>query len=877
MSKHRSRGRLAAGLSAALVATGVVQIAYPAPAQANTTQVDSAVIGWDGDKDAAIVHRDGSFDIRAGKNITVGFGIYNNPASLQWFNAGGYYPALVTQFQRDNTTVTITNFGDKVTIGGNAYVAVYSRVSVYNHDTVAHTEDPAPSAQLLALSSVPNTVSPGQTVNHDYVSAIDKFGNGYPWPADASLIAAGGFDAHYAHMTSYWDAKLAGIAQINVPDPRLVNAYKAGYIYTHIVKDGNNLNVGENGYDQLFDHDLTGILTNLLSQGDLSNAKAYLQTLFYNQYPDALYKYSWPWAVYLQKSGDTAFVSANFGTIQANAHQIAANATGPGGTMKASYAIDATGYWTVDDESALLGLLAYQYIAGKLGNTAEATWAANQYSTLLSAVNTQLQSTITANNLSYIPCAINAPNTANVCGNTNDANWASMLLFGRWNWNGYLFGAAKTGPLATMVDATYDYGFARLAGLPPHTYGGYAGYSTGYNAGYGEAGLASARHRTEGIYGYQFMINNTQSAPFSWWEGIPSAGPTNWGPGNHATTGTGSGPHMWGQANASLVLLDSLIAEKSNGQVIVGRGIPNEWLRGGQTISATNYPIAGGNRMGATITTSGNAVTLALSSAAPAGGVSFEIPAFVGNIASASAGTVDNANGVVTLPAGATSVTVTMTTAPAFQRLGGLNLDSYCKSIGNIGGVSRDGTTAYDWKCVTDSGAHVALDMNDGCAWGYPYNESAFAQAGSLSDAYSWNCWSTSAVPQLPPAGPITGYAGLCVDVSGGINTDGRPVQVYTCNQTASQFWTVASNGTLQALGKCLDVSGGLTANGTSVQLYTCNSTGAQTWQPQSNGTIVNPQSGRCLTDPGSGGSGTQLQIQNCVTGAANQQWSLPK
>jgi beta-glucosidase len=123
--------------------------------------------------------------------------------------------------------------------------------------------------------------------------------------------------------------------------------------------------------------------------------------------------------------------------------------------------------------------------------------------------------------------------------------------------------------------------------------------------------------------------------------------------------------------------------------------------------------------------------------------------------------------------------------------------------------------------------------------------------------------------------GPIVGYQGLCLDVRGANNADGTPVQVYTCNGTNAQQWTVESNGTLQALGKCLDVTGGGTANGTKVQLYTCNSTGAQVWKPQSNGALVNPQSGSCLDDTGYGGSGTQVQIWSC-TGNSNQSWALP-
>ncbi len=123
--------------------------------------------------------------------------------------------------------------------------------------------------------------------------------------------------------------------------------------------------------------------------------------------------------------------------------------------------------------------------------------------------------------------------------------------------------------------------------------------------------------------------------------------------------------------------------------------------------------------------------------------------------------------------------------------------------------------------------------------------------------------------------GPVTGYQGLCLDVRGANSADGTPVQVYSCNGTNAQSWTLTSGNQLQALGKCLDVTGAGTADGTLVQLYTCNGTGAQVWQHQSNGEYVNPNSGKCLDDTGWGGSGTQVQIWSCTDGA-NQQWSLP-
>jgi Chitinase class I/Ricin-type beta-trefoil lectin domain len=123
--------------------------------------------------------------------------------------------------------------------------------------------------------------------------------------------------------------------------------------------------------------------------------------------------------------------------------------------------------------------------------------------------------------------------------------------------------------------------------------------------------------------------------------------------------------------------------------------------------------------------------------------------------------------------------------------------------------------------------------------------------------------------------GQITGYQGLCLDDRSASTAEYNPIQVYTCNGTNAQQWTVESNNTLEVLGMCLDVDAAGTANGTLVDLYSCNGTGAQTWEPQSNGELLNPNSGKCLDDTGYGGSGTQVQIWACAD-TSNQQWTLP-
>ncbi|MEV4636312.1 ThuA domain-containing protein [Actinoplanes sp. NPDC049548] len=131
-----------------------------------------------------------------------------------------------------------------------------------------------------------------------------------------------------------------------------------------------------------------------------------------------------------------------------------------------------------------------------------------------------------------------------------------------------------------------------------------------------------------------------------------------------------------------------------------------------------------------------------------------------------------------------------------------------------------------------------------------------------------------------PPAvrtGPVRGLAGKCLDVAGAATADGTKIQLYTCNTSAAQSWTVTPGSTIKALGKCLDVAGGARTNGTKVQLYTCNTTGAQTWSAQPDGTIRNPQSGRCLdVSENSSADGQQIHIWDCIAGAANQKWVLP-
>jgi len=202
-----------------------------------------------------------------------------------------------------------------------------------------------------------------------------------------------------------------------------------------------------------------------------------------------------------------------------------------------------------------------------------------------------------------------------------------------------------------------------------------------------------------------------------------------------------------------------------------------------------------------------------------------------------------------------------------FVKPGAYRIDSTANStIPNVAWQNPDGSKALI--AYNGTGSTQPMTVN----WGnekFTYNLPA-----ATSATFTWSGVAGSGGGG--GTGAITGFGGKCVDVAGANSANGTAVQLYDCNGTAAQSWTVAADGTLQALGKCMDLAGGGTANGTQVQLYDCNGTGAQQWQPRSGGALVNTQSGRCLDATGvSSANGTRLQIWDC-SGGANQMWTLP-
>lgn len=590
-----------------------------------------ASFGCEGDKHAPIAYIDGCYRLRDRKSTFITFGINNIDSKISWYNKEGWLPCFVSEFKKNGNDYRIENFADRVIINGRDFEIAYSRVTVKNNSD-KELVLPKVSKLLVPLREYPKTLAPNESVQMDFAVGADRFGGNYPYPSADEIKAAGGFDEHYEKMKSYWVKRLEPLCEIfALPDEKLINAYKAGYVYTMIVKDGDELHVGENGYDRVFDHDVIGILAYLLTMGDFSRFKNYSEYILQNvQYPDARWKYSWPFALYLFKTGDISYIEEKFEQIKDNAHSIEADIDSETKIMKKTIAIDSLGYWTIDNWSALMGLCCYEYICKKLGYADEEKWAAELYDKLLFDANDFVGKTIEKKGLDYLPISMEESNEEGKRKNPKDANWASMFLFGRWGWDGWLFCARQSGIMLELIDKTYAHGFERRKDITDtiYNFGGYPHgyYCSAYNAGYGSTALRDEKYRDCAIKAYRFMIENAMSGPFSWWEGVDY--PNEKSPWDipHAAGGGGSCQHIWGQSTASKALLDSLVCQRVNGDVIIGRGVPSEWLYDGAVIEIKKYPIENNGRLNFKISVNKEGITVELSGDKPSGEIIIDLP-----------------------------------------------------------------------------------------------------------------------------------------------------------------------------------------------------------------------------------------------------------
>ena len=100
------------------------------PADVAFTGADGSAseIGWEGNQQGVVTCLGGVFYIQdvlyenygIGSGNNYGFGIYDGGPTT-WTDADGYLPAQITSFSRYGARVSITEFADRVVLGGAAF------------------------------------------------------------------------------------------------------------------------------------------------------------------------------------------------------------------------------------------------------------------------------------------------------------------------------------------------------------------------------------------------------------------------------------------------------------------------------------------------------------------------------------------------------------------------------------------------------------------------------------------------------------------------------------------------------------------------------------------------------------------------------------
>lgn len=160
---------------------------------------------------------------------------------------------------------------------------------------------------------------------------------------------------------------------------------------------------------------------------------------------------------------------------------------------------------------------------------------------------------------------------------------------------------------------------------------------------------------------------------------------------------------------------------------------------------------------------------------------------------------------------------------------------------------------------VPTSAASTAVTGTTRTAAPSPADKTTTSPAGQAPDT----------TPQAR-VGTIRGQNGLCLDLNGGVAVDFNRVQVYDCNGTTAQTWTIATDGTLRVLGMCALILGDDT-----VHVTTCDGRTTARWRADGQ-LLINAANDECLVDPSAGTlSGTAVKVTTC-NGRADQRWSLP-
>lgn len=526
-------------------------------------------------------------------------------------------------------------------------------------------------------------------------------------PSPSAMKAMGSFDEQYAAVKNHYDTILDDMAlPVSLPDEEMTNSYINSMIVmweTMVKATWNkdddmkgqadyqirgsaatqakalNGNGYMHGYDVYFPHDVPNMVEQFIRDGRLELAMNIMnspnyQTLYLPENHggnlDAIPKFIIPYATLWQVMDDSQraayFTDSVKNKIKTVAKEITTYMT-ENGIIQKSESLDNMpyDYLVVDNFTALHGFAAYRYLCEAWDWSDEAAWTTAQMTTLNDGLNESLDAFMQRNGTEWYMCAMNDDSgfwTRHKNGSViYDGNWiSSTLMMSTFPWDAVLRGYDLGGTWDDYFTATMDNAVKlknQRGDIPEDSWGAWWGHEYGsvYNVGQSVPLLYSDEYRTSVVKSYEWLLDN-QTAPFQWAESFDR------GQNENDWTKAAIDYETWGLGFLRQGLLEATASVKTDGTVIIGRGIPNEWMVSGTPIEWKNIRINDGRTFETLKLYAADAKTvkLELTGDDAAGDIVLDLNALKDNIAAVSAGTFDNAAGTVTLPGSTKQLTVTL-------------------------------------------------------------------------------------------------------------------------------------------------------------------------------------------------------------------------
>jgi hypothetical protein len=610
-------------------------------------------------------------------------------------------PSPVSEWDAADIGVRVHHFANRIL--ADSATAVYTRVSLTNNSG---------SPRKLSLVASGNGITERQfaigrakatRVEETALTFEVRIGAGAvrhfdfvaPATGEATVeqfVGAGGFLKNYRAMANFYKRRIARLTHpVSLPDPQMVDMYKSMQcaMWVTVVEVPGDYEMRASGgnpgvmyqYDRTFSHDIPNMVVQFIKEGDFDLAKRIMEGTTYQRlgrelqhnYLDAIPKYIIPYAAYLQLSGDRKyFTEERRALLRENSRRIhehrkaqldpSHRESGTYGIMDKSNTLDnKEHYLVVDNFAALHGLAAYAYLADCLGEPDEAAWARAEMKDVNDCLNAALEHCMRRRNVDWYMSTFNDVKFWEI---GYDGNWfGTTMMMSTFPWGAELKGFDLGGTWKDRFDATIDNCLVMREtcgkGIPEGSWGAWWDHEYGpsYNAAMGFQTLASDKHRTLAATNIEWLLN-TQTAPMQWGESFDK------GQNDDDWTTAAMSYETWGLGFTRQALLELCASPKTDGTLIIGRGIPDRWLAHGSRIAWKNVLVGKKRKLDFVIAAEAKGVSLELEGDMPLGEIIFDLPAFKGNIDSVEAdgrpvASFDSTSGQVRLPASTRSARVT--------------------------------------------------------------------------------------------------------------------------------------------------------------------------------------------------------------------------